>query len=110
MRFEDALKVENAVDLSVMHRFIPTLSIQILIENAIKHNIVSSARPLHIRLENEGDRYLVVGNALQPKTSMEETTKMGLQNIKDRYALLGKDTPLFIRSAERYCVKLPLLT
>jgi len=89
------------------------LSLQMLVENAIKHNVVSSARPLYIKISNQGDR-LVVSNNLQLKsvrqTVSKNSTKIGLKNIQNRYRFFTH-TPIEI-DAKNDCfqVTIPLLS
>lgn len=108
-RFEDALKVEISISAEVQQQRIPPLAVQILIENALKHNIVSSLHPLSLRITNEDCSYLTVRNTYQPKSTIQETTKVGLQNVFDRYALLSSTVPVIQQTADQYMVKLPLL-
>ncbi|MBL7876270.1 MAG: histidine kinase, partial [Cyclobacteriaceae bacterium] len=83
-------------------------SLQMLIENAIKHNVASKKSPLNIILETESD-YITVSNTLQKKEIEEESTKIGLNNIVSRYKLLT-DKPVRIEKTEaQFTVKLPIL-
>lgn len=94
IRFGDNLKVNYDIPKGKQYKVIP-LSIQILIENTIKHNIVSSEKPLTIRISINNDDQLVVSNNLQKKSSIlkEEDNpweRNGLKNIKLRYEYLSK--------------------
>jgi sensor histidine kinase YesM len=90
--------------------FLPPLSLQLLLENAIKHNIASNENPLFIQIIQKGQE-LWISNTLQPKTSQSEpSTGIGLNNIQSRYLLLSKVQPEVIRAEHEYLVKLPLLT
>ncbi|MBK6266992.1 histidine kinase [Marivirga sp. S37H4] len=109
IRFEESLifhiKIENNKDL-----YLPPLSLQLLLENAIKHNIASMEHPLTINIE-EKDGKLIVRNNYQPKiTKDSENRGIGLENIKKRYALLSKKTPLVIEMEKEFLVELPLLS
>ncbi len=109
IRFGDnlnfSIKVPNLQDL-----FLPPLSLQLLLENAIKHNIASAENPLFIHIGQEGQE-LWVSNTFQPKTSQTEpSTGVGLKNIRSRYLLLSKVQPELVRTEHEYLVKLPLLT
>jgi LytS/YehU family sensor histidine kinase len=88
-------------------RIVP-LSLQILMENAIKHNIVSAARPLRIEIFAEPDT-LVMTNNLQRKHQSIESTGIGLDNIRNRYRLLGAPPVEVEEGAERFVVRIPLL-
>ena len=108
-RFGENLKVEWNISKKVLHCGIIPTSIQLLIENAIKHNVVSKSQPLKIKVfEKGGD--LVVENPLQPKSSKIPSTKLGLKNLKQRYALLTEQ-PLEIHAGQTiFRVSVPLLT
>jgi two-component system, LytTR family, sensor kinase len=108
-RFEEALQISIEVGKDQMEKHLPPLALQILIENAIKHNIVSMDEPLSIRIYNEGDEWLVVENNLQLKISTEDSLGLGLQNIKDRYKILKNKDILILQTAESFIVKIPLL-
>ena len=80
-----------------------------LIENAIKHNIVSKEYPLKISIREESGDYLVVENNIQEKTILEKSTKVGLQNIINRYALLTDRRVEVQRSGKLFTVRIPLI-
>jgi len=109
IRFENKFDLDIQLDDAVLDRFtIPPLTLQLLIENAVKHNRMSAAEPLRI-VVSVVDDMLVVHNRLQPRPSPAESTGIGLQNIQNRYALLT-DKP--VRAGEEngeFVVKLPLL-
>jgi sensor histidine kinase YesM len=84
------------------------LSLQILFENALKHNIISAKKPLHIELLVEND-YLIVRNPFQPKHQVQEGMGIGLQNIKNRYMLVSQKTVIIEQTTEYFTVALPLL-
>lgn len=94
---------------SIPQAYIPPLSLQLLLENALKHNIASQEQPLniHIYLENEA---VVISNNLQPKASIEQgSTRVGLRNIDRRYQLLSDKRPQILSTATKFTVILPLL-
>ena len=83
-------------------------TLQMLIENAIKHNVASKKSPLKIVLEKQDD-YIVVSNTLQKKEIEEESTKIGLSNIVNRYKLLS-DLPVIVEMTQTlFIVKIPVL-
>jgi LytS/YehU family sensor histidine kinase len=108
-RFENALQVNIQVPEQVLLKNMPPLALQILIENAIKHNVTSADEPLHINISSEQDAVLVVQNNLQPKLSFEKGSGKGLQNISDRYQLLSGKQIDIIQTRDHFIVKLPLL-
>jgi LytS/YehU family sensor histidine kinase len=85
------------------------LSLQMLVENAIKHNVVSKERPLQIRIVQEEETYLSVVNNVQEKTIFEKSTKVGLLNITNRYRLLSDRQVEVSRDHGVFKVRIPLL-
>jgi len=109
MRFENAVTFEIPEKSSNSEFKIIPLSLQLLLENTIKHNVASEENPLTVIIE-EKEGYLIVTNNFNPKTVIEKGTKVGLQNIIDRYHLLTLKKVEIIKTAESFIVKLPLLT
>jgi sensor histidine kinase YesM len=108
MRFEDNLRIEVGLCKEHLNYYILPLTIQLLIENAVKHNEISNSHPLYIKVFCEMDD-LVVANNKQLRTIMPSTTKVGLQNIKERYRFLV-DKVVFIEDLEKtFTVKVPLM-
>ncbi|MCB0531548.1 MAG: histidine kinase [Saprospiraceae bacterium] len=85
------------------------LTIQMLVENALKHNEASKARPLKIEVFQE-DGYIVVRNNLQPKNSLPESTGLGLANIQARYQVLSDKAVLISDQGGFFTVKIPILS
>ncbi len=109
MRYPENLSLDFNVDEKYHAKHIAPLTLQMLIENAIKHNIVSKAHPLHIDVYVENDQSIVVKNNLQPKKSLEGSTRTGLENIKKRYQLLGQSNIDIITTAKNFMVAIPLI-
>jgi hypothetical protein len=107
-RFGDNLDISIRVAEEKLQQRIVPLSLQILMENAIKHNIVSSAKPLHIDICTEDGR-LIVSNTLQKKNQSMESTGIGLDNIRNRYRLLGEKAVEVIEGPESFTVAIPLI-
>lgn len=108
-RFNDALIMRIDVPLNLMNtRRIVPLAMQLLVENAIKHNVVSTAHPLIISITATYDE-IVVSNPIQPKMSQEKGAGIGLFNIKQRYSLLTKKAISFGVHENAFVVRLPLL-
>lgn len=107
-RFEEGIELSQTIDPDVYQSRIPPFTLQILIENCIKHNIVSLDKPLHISLST-AHGYLIVKNRKQLKKTAETSTGLGLANINERYLLLsGKE--IEILSAETtFTIKLPVI-
>lgn len=108
MRFEDAITFETPEELKLPKAKVVPLSLQLLLENTIKHNVVTSDKPLRIIIYEE-EKSLVVKNKLQPKEILKRGSGVGLSNIKQRYQLLTNREVEIIKSDEFFIVKLPLL-
>lgn len=107
-RFRDSLTIEFDIPDDALSRAIVPVTLQILIENALKHNIVDRAKPLSVRI-NISDDYLVVSNNLQEKKLVEHSNEQGLENLKTLYSFLS-DKPLIItKDANQFLVKVPLI-
>nr|WP_181364010.1 histidine kinase [Algibacter marinivivus] len=109
MRFEDSIVFTMPESASNPESKVVPLSLQLLLENAVKHNMVTSSKPLHIRIyEDQGD--LVVENNLQPKQIVKKSSGVGLSNIKQRYDLLTNKKVNIHKEANRFAVAIPMLT
>ncbi|NQZ74820.1 MAG: histidine kinase [Ekhidna sp.] len=109
MRYPDNLTVDFNIEERYYDLTIPPLTIQMLAENAIKHNVVSKSKPLNIDIYIENGKSVVVKNNLQRKESLEKSTKTGLENIRKRYRILGGKEIDIITSASNYMVAVPLI-
>lgn len=107
-RFGDNLDIDIDVPDDKLQQKIVPLSLQLLMENAIKHNIVSSAKPLQIKVFAENG-HLVVSNNLQVKNQMIESTGIGLDNIRNRYKLVGDKEVIVAESGDSFTVSIPLI-
>jgi LytS/YehU family sensor histidine kinase len=107
-RFRDGLQVQVKMDASYYRKYIVPVTLQNLIENAIKHNTTSEEQPLQIDIYGEND-YVVVRNILQRYRIVETSNKRGLASLKTLYSYLsGK--PVIIDEDEKYfMVKIPLI-
>ena len=106
-RFGDNLIVIRTIPDGLMDSLIPPMTIQLLVENAIKHNIISRLKPLTIELY-VSDNFLIVSNTLQEKTQKEPSTGVGLNNIVHRYLILFKKEVIVVKNENRFEVLLPL--
>ncbi len=96
------------MDLDDQSGFVPPLSLQMLVENAVKHNVTSVRKPLKIDIYREGER-LVVKNNFQPKITKTPSTKFGLQNIKNQFRLLSQKRVTIYQTDDTFTVSLPIL-
>ena len=109
IRYGDNLQVNYALDFNAPLK-VPPLSIQMLIENAIKHNIISREEPLTIDIRFEDNEYIVVSNNLQKKpVPGNKSTGVGLKNIKARYEFLSNKIVQILEENNKFTVKLPFL-
>ena len=108
-RYGPALHVNIAIDESCFSRTIPTMSLQLLVENTVKHNIVSKKDPLYIDIYSTPENELIVSNNLQPRQRKESSTGIGLKNIKSKYNLLKEPGFEWGTYNNRFVVKLPLI-
>ncbi|HYF69171.1 MAG TPA: histidine kinase [Ohtaekwangia sp.] len=107
IRFESKLDIQIA--LSGVVSFVAPLALQMLIENAIKHNVVSADDPLHIRIYSE-EGFICVENNLQKKRSNSEPSAgVGLENICKRYEFLTERKAVITKTKGLFIVKLPMI-
>lgn len=109
MRFEDSIIFDLPDKAKDPEAKIVPLSLQLLLENAVKHNVVTNARPLHISVE-EKDGLLYVTNNLQEKQVVKKSSGVGLQNIRQRYGILTDKKVQINKTASTFSVQLPMLT
>jgi hypothetical protein len=108
MRFEDSIVFEAPDEVRDSEAKVVPLSLQLLLENAVKHNQVTPSRKLHIRIY-EQDGVLVITNNLQPKSVVKEGAGVGLQNIRQRYGLITDRPVGVVKDKGNFTVSIPLL-
>ena len=84
------------------------LALQMLVENAVKHNVISASKPLTVEIFSENDGYVTVRNNIQKKIKPEPSTHFGLQSLVNRYQLLGERPVIVEDSGEFFTVKVPI--
>ncbi|GJM29526.1 MAG: hypothetical protein DHS20C17_21610 [Cyclobacteriaceae bacterium] len=109
MRFKDKLNICIDIEEDKKSSGIPPMTLQMLIENAIKHNEVSKKHPLNIDIFTKHGDYLVIRNKVKLKSSKEFSTKVGLDNIISRYRYLSDKEVIVDDSQHVFVVSLPLL-
>ncbi len=107
-RYGDAIFMETDVEARYLSYLIPTLTLQLLFENVIKHNVILADRPLIIRVFTQGGR-LYVENNRQVKKVPVQSNRIGLQNIIMKYKLLGQSSVIIRNEDEIFSVSMPLL-
>lgn len=109
-RFGEGLILNIHVDETKEGMHIPPLTLQLLLENAVKHNIVSLQKPLTIDIElDDKEPYLIIKNNLQKRKTRAKSTGIGLQNIIDRYRILTRKEVEIQVSSTQYLVRIPLI-
>jgi len=107
-RFGEKLLVEFDVPEKYFHYAIPPLALQMLLENAIKHNVVSKEDPLKVKVYTQDNLFIVIENTVKPKIDKDPSTGVGLGNIRNRYIhLTGRDI-IVKEENSRFRVMLPL--
>jgi len=109
VRFGDALQFSLNVPEEVQSGYVPGFSIQQLLENAIKHNALTTEHPLFIKL-NYADEYLTVSNNRQNKTPEGETSGTGLLNLSERYKIISGDEIIIQEDEEQFSVSIKILS
>lgn len=107
VRFGKAILWNYSVGEEFLSYKMPPLSMQILIENAVKHNIASEKNPLQIVIKNENN-YISLSNNITERPRNPTSHKIGLNNLKRRYALLGTENLKIVKDAN-FTVKLPII-
>jgi len=107
-RFGTNLNLHIDVPSHSMQTVVAPLTIQMLFENAIKHNIISKDKPLNISIR-VNDEHIVVENNLQPRENEEYSSRIGLQNISNRYRFLSGKDVIISQNGATFTVKIPVL-
>lgn len=109
MRYGKAVVVHIENDVRIADGSIPPACLQLLIENAIKHNRHSAEEPLHIDIRREGNHISVCNPVAPLFSAAEPSTGIGQKNIAERYALLSDRQMIVSFTRDTYAVKLPIL-
>lgn len=108
IRFEKMLFFKLNIQDAVKQKKIIPLTLQMLVENAIKHNALSQNKPLTISLETKDD-YILVENNIQPKEVLEYSSGLGLKMIENRFAYLTKEPVVIDKTLGHFAIKIPLI-
>ena len=108
-RFGSAIELRVDVPEKAASCLLPPLTLQMLVENAVKHNNVSKTSPLSIAIEWTNDGWLTVKNNLQPRQGFVDSTGIGLNNIREKYKLLGLPDVSYITGDDRFTVQIPVV-
>lgn len=107
-RFEDGIEFKIDIQEELLNSYIPPFTLQLLCENCIKHNIVSLAHPLIIKLYSE-DEYIIIENNFQPKNTPQESAGIGIENIRERYRHFAEKELIILQNDINFTVKLPIV-
>lgn len=108
LRFTDRLTIAIDVNSDELSKLIAPMTLQLLVENSVKHNIISQKQPLTIRIYSE-DGFIVVKNNLQKKPAEGYSSGMGLKNIGNRYEFFSSKEVQIIENSDEFIVKVPLI-
>src|SRR5260221_933512 len=108
VRFENNLNLEINVPKNLMDSPVPPLTLQLLVENAVKHNPVSKESPLLVYITAMGNTHLIIANSKTNETLKPPGFQIGLDNIRQRYSLFTKE-PVTVKNEEQFSVQLPIL-
>jgi LytS/YehU family sensor histidine kinase len=109
MRYDKNLTINIIIEDKYLNFRLPPLTVLTLLENAIKHNEISSRKPLTILIRTTADGFLEVVNPLQDKLAPEEGTGIGLTNLSRQFQLLGEKEILIRQENGKFSVKVPLM-
>ncbi|MBX7180860.1 MAG: histidine kinase [Bacteroidia bacterium] len=109
IRYPQNLSFDIQISPQNLNKKVLPLSFQLLIENAIKHNIISHKQPLSIRISDQGEDWISIANNLQTRPNPDTGTGIGLSNISERYRMLGGKEIELIKTNEKFEVKLPFI-
>ncbi len=109
IRYNDGLSVECNIDDNHKDYFIVPFGLQLLIENAVKHNVVSRKNPLRIVVKSTPDETIRVENNLQPKQSVQDSRGIGLTNLNECYRLMFGKEIVVQADEECFSVEIPLI-
>jgi LytS/YehU family sensor histidine kinase len=102
VRHENALKIRIEINPQSHQYSIPIFALQLLVENCVKHNIVSVSKPLDIHIFQKDEVTITVSNNYQPKQQPVNSHSVGLSNLSDRYQLMGIDNGLEIDKTDSH--------
>jgi len=108
MRHSSAIIVDKQLDLPASEILLPPMSLQMLIENAVKHNAFSLDEPLQILVKNDGDRSIIVENQKRQKEHLTSSTQIGLKNLSKRLMLSAGKALEVLDNDQTFQVRLPL--
>jgi two-component system LytT family sensor kinase len=108
-RYGDSLHLNLAVEPSDEQRLLPSLTLQLLVENAVKHNVIHKDHPLTVHISTRADGQLTVKNNLQKKVQKVASNQVGLSNIASKFSLLKQPAIKVQQTETEFLVTIPLI-
>lgn len=108
-RFPQSVELKTEIDERWKHTYVVPVALQMLVENAIKHNVLSTSKPLEIKIKANGTNSIEITNNLQPKKTKEPSSNIGLSNINQRYELITGKQITVSSTDHEFKVALPLI-
>ena len=109
-RFDKGIVFENSLDESIIkNSYIPPASLQLLIENAVKHNMFTEEDPLRINLYND-EKHIIVKNNINLRDDILDSTNQGIQNLTQRFSYFSEDIVNIEINETDFTISLPILT
>lgn len=109
IRHGENLHIKQSIDLGLLEHRLPPISLQMLVENAIKHNVISTRHPLTVDIETTKEGTIRVSNRMQPKADHEASSGTGLANLAERYRLLYQKEIAIQSEGGMFTVEIPLV-
>lgn len=109
IRHGDYLIINLNIDQSLLHCQVVPISLQLLAENAIKHNVISARHPLTIDICTTPQKTIIVSNTMQPKSDQEESSGIGLINLAQRYSIIFSREINIIQNEKQFSVEIPVI-
>ncbi len=108
-RFEENIVFDINIDEEANYSMLPPLTIQLLIENAVKHNIITEKRPLRISIKAKPQKLMVINSLYEKPEDLKTKSGTGIKNIKERYSYFSDGELKFEKTSDEYKVTLPLM-
>jgi hypothetical protein len=109
-RFENRLQLDIDIRKELLQQHIPALTLQLLLENAVKHNALSAENPLRITIKSYGEHQIEMTNNLQRKVTTVASTNTGLANLASKYKLLQAPVPEIFETHDQFKVRVSLIS
>ena len=108
-RFDERLLLDIYVGKETAQQMIPPLTLQILLENAVKHNVISQENPLRVVISENNGNKVVLSNTLQRRAQSVVSTQTGLANLAAKYQLMQQPGPEIIETPDKFSVQITLI-